>query len=71
MVVLPSTDIEVKHFILRITFFSFSATWTRDSEGRLDINEFGIKKKKYQFSRIRLSSKPAETFLLVIKRMTE
>jgi len=36
--VFPSGDIEVKHFILLITFLSFSV-WMRDSEGKLDINE--------------------------------
>lgn len=69
----PSTDIEIKHFILRTAFLVFlffalflyvCATWMRDSKGRLNMNVFRMKsKKKIDFSGIRLSSKPAEVFL--------
>lgn len=47
VVVFPSTDIEVKHFLLLITsgFFFYFSVWMRDSEGKLDINEFGNKIK--------------------------
>lgn len=46
VVVFPSTDSKVKHFILLIMcvgFFLllFLSIWMRDSEGKLDINEFG------------------------------